>query len=955
MKFSKILSFCLLFLFGTALSAQINFTNQKKLLNPVNQYNGVAMAVVDMNSDGRDDIVRLNQANLLSIEFQNAPNAPFEHLEIGPVSGANIWGVCAADIDNNGKPDVLLGGSYNGIFVARANADASAYTLSTLTAPGTFVQGVNYADINNDGWLDAFVCHDDGPSRFFMNDGTGALNYNPNVMDYTTVPASDNSGNYGSIWSDIDNDGDVDLYVAKCRQNVNEPTDGRRINMLFINNGDGTYTQDLTNASGLRIGAQSWTADFGDIDNDGDFDCFITNHDITSQLLENDGAGHFTDITAFSGLFNAVGGLPIQGVFRDFDNDGFLDILVAGTAQYLFHNNGNKTFTELPNLFGTAVMESCAVGDLNNDGFPDIYAGYAGVFNQPSTIPDALWMNAGNDHHFFGLNLRGTTSNYNAVGTKVFLYSALGTQVREVRAGESYGIANSMQVQFGLDTLKVVDSVRVNFPSGFTILLEQPAIDQYLTLEEAKCLVPPVPIYADGPTTFCSGQGVNLLTGGFYATYAWSTGDTTSQIHVNTAGMYRVTVSSLNGGCTVISSPITVVADPVETPQITVIGDTLLCEGTSVLLRANDAPKYWWSTGENTQTIEVHTPGVYSVATQGLCGVDTSAVLSITVFPNPLPVTTNDTVAVNGLAQLQASGTEVSWFDAATGGAEIFTGNNFQTGNLTVSDTFWVSNRSASDLPNVFTGMPDHAGTSFAGAGFNGAVIFDCFKPFKLAKTKVYTDLAGVREIVLRNADNDLLQSALVDIPAGTTVIDLNFDVPVGTGLALTTNNQTNLANFGTASPQLRRSDANLAYPYVVPNVVSINRSNTAQGIDRYYYFYNWEIDFYETICETERVPVYAVVDTALVAVSDLRLNTAWQVYPNPATTEVYVQTTQFEGGSLAITLRNAQGALVHSVQTRSTAGAFRYPLNLNQLPAGIYFVEIATEKGRVIQKVVLR
>jgi hypothetical protein len=67
------------------------------------------------------------------------------------------------------------------------------------------------------------------------------------------------------------------------------------------------------------------------------------------------------------------------------------------------------------------------------------------------------------------------------------------------------------------------------------------------------------------------------------------------------------------------------------------------------------------------------------------------------------------------------------------------------------------------------------------------------------------------------------------------------------------------------------------------------------------------------------------------------------------------VQTAQFEGGSLAITLRNAQGALVHSVQTRSTAGAFRYPLNLNQLPAGIYFVEIATEKGQVIQKVVLR
>jgi len=86
-----------------------------------------------------------------------------------------------------------------------------------------------------------------------------------------------------------------------------------------------------------------------------------------------------------------------------------------------------------------------------------------------------------------------------------------------------------------------------------------------------------------------------------------------------------------------------------------------------------------------------------------------------------------------------------------------------------------------------------------------------------------------------------------------------------------------------------------------------------------------------------------------------LGLNTAWQVYPNPATTEVYVQTTQFEGGSLAITLRNAQGTLVYSVQTRSAAGALRSPQNLNPLPAGIYSVEIVTEKGRIIQKVVLR
>ncbi len=90
---------------------------------------------------------------------------------------------------------------------------------------------------------------------------------------------------------------------------------------MFINNGDGTYTEDFTNANGLRIGAQSWTTDFQDFDNDGDFDAFMTNHDVDNMLLENQN-GVFVDIYSGSGLDMSVG-TPIQGLMRDFDNDGF--------------------------------------------------------------------------------------------------------------------------------------------------------------------------------------------------------------------------------------------------------------------------------------------------------------------------------------------------------------------------------------------------------------------------------------------------------------------------------------------------------------------------------------------------------------------------------------------------------------------------------------------------------
>ncbi|MFZ4783777.1 MAG: FG-GAP repeat domain-containing protein, partial [Armatimonadaceae bacterium] len=294
------------------LKAQISFTNKTNLLTPVNHFSGITMAVTDMNEDGRDDIIRFNKTTLLNIQYQTTPDQAFLASGITPLPGDSTWGMCTADVNNDGLGDVLAGGFYDGIKFARLKPNGT-FNIQNITSPITFVQGVNFVDINNDGWLDAFVCHDDGVSRIFGNNGNGTFTYQPNWINLNTFPASDNSGNYGSVWSDVNNDGLVDLYIAHCRQDVTSNTDPRRINQLFLNNGNGTYTQDITNTSGLRIGAQSWTADFGDIDNDGDFDCFITNHDVSSQLLENDGAGHFTDITSSSGFLGAVQGLPLQG------------------------------------------------------------------------------------------------------------------------------------------------------------------------------------------------------------------------------------------------------------------------------------------------------------------------------------------------------------------------------------------------------------------------------------------------------------------------------------------------------------------------------------------------------------------------------------------------------------------------------------------------------------------
>lgn len=943
---------CLIFcsLVPSLMFAQISFTKQTKLLTPEQHYSGVAIAVLDMNGDGRDDIVRMNQGIMLSVEYQTGPGEAFRHQAVTNEFGDSQWGICAGDVDNNGIPDVLTGGYYDAIKLYMANSDGSAFDLTAIDEPETFVQGVNFADINNDGWLDAFVCHDDAEARIFLNDGTGALVYASQSIDLTTVPPSDNSGNYGSVWSDVDNDGDPDLYIAKCRTGVSTPNDGRRINQLFLNNGDGTYSQDTTNVSGLRIGAQSWTADFGDIDNDGDFDCFVTNHDVTSQLLENDGAGHFTDITEMAGLRNAIAGLPLQGVFRDFDNDGYVDVLIAGSDYYLFRNNGDKTFT-YTQILDQLKMESFALGDLNHDGFQDIYAGYAEIYTEPSTIPDALWFNDGNANHFFGLNLRGVQSNRSAIGTKVYLYSALGIQVREVRSGESYGIMNSTQLHFGMGALTQIDSVHIHWPSGIVDTLLAPEVDQYLTVEEAKCVIPAVVATPVGNTVFCNGDSVLIRVPGIYDAFKWSTGAVDSQIVVSASGQYEVTVTT-NEGCTAVSNAVPVVVDPVEIPMITAIGDTVFCAGGAVELAASPAAGYLWSTGDTTATIVVSAPGSYAVTTQGLCAQFSSTPVAVAVLDAPLPVPVPDTIAVGSVATVSATGDALIWYDSATGGTVLFTGSPFETPPLQTSTTYWVANNAIYDQPNQFAGMPAHMGSNFASPQTNGDIVFDCITPFRLASVQVYANIPGVRKIVLLNSGNVPVQSKEVDIPSGTTVLNLDMDIPQGTGLRLTTDVFVNQQVLGSNGPQLRRSDQGVQYPYEVPDYLRITGSSF--GNQRYYYFFNWEIDFPGRECLSDRVPVTVVVDSSLVQSHDLSGVAAISLYPNPSDGAFQLVGAQFGGGPLQVRLFNANGRSVGMQAFELPAGTLRQPLDFGPLPAGIYWLEVLFEGGLIQKKTVV-
>jgi len=449
------------------------FTDASASLNNAQLTSGVAMGVTDMNGDGLDDIVRLQNARDLEIEYQQE-DGTFTHYTFGELGGSS-WGMALGDINNDGITDVFSGGAYNGLKILTGAEDGS-YTQENIAGPNAdvFVQCNNFSDIDGDGDLDLFVCDDDALGAPFNNDGSGNFSYDLGLINAASTTPSDNSGNYGSIWVDYDNDGDTDLYISKCRLFVNNPSDGRRTNLLFRNDGGGDWTETAPQA-GLQPLAQSWATDFGDIDNDGDLDAMMINHDQPTALYRNDGADadwSFTNISVESGIAADIASMGdgIQTHFNDYDNDAYLDILVTGNqgAHRLYMNNGDSTFTpaDAPFPSNGQGIQSAVVGDLNNDGQLDVMAGYAQGYNGPSDDPDQLFLNAGNDNNWIRFQLEGVESNRSGVGARITLTGSWGTQIRDVRGGEGYGITNSLTQHFGLGAKGDIDNITITWPSG---------------------------------------------------------------------------------------------------------------------------------------------------------------------------------------------------------------------------------------------------------------------------------------------------------------------------------------------------------------------------------------------------------------------------------------------------------------------------------------------------------
>lgn len=299
----------------------------------------------------------------------------------------------------------------------------------------------------------------------------------------------------GVVAGDWDLDGDQDLYVA------NDLTP----NFHYLNQGDGTFVEDglLAGTALSADGANQagMGVDSGDIDQDGDFDFFVTNYQLeTNSLYRNDGA-YFSETSFKSGIGEiSLNYLGFGTGFFDYDNDGHLDLFVgnghvhdnigdydelvtyAQRAQ-VFRNMGGGAFSEKTAELGPAfateyVVRGSSFGDIDQDGDLDI-----AIVNNGRRF--ALMRNDGEHGNWLQIQLEGKLSNRDGVGAKIYLWADGQQQLRQVKAGSGFLSTSQCEPVFGLGSSEQVDRLEIHWPAGGVQVLKDIVPNQCLTIVES--------------------------------------------------------------------------------------------------------------------------------------------------------------------------------------------------------------------------------------------------------------------------------------------------------------------------------------------------------------------------------------------------------------------------------------------------------------------------------------
>jgi hypothetical protein len=501
-----------------------NFGSRK--LGSLLESTGAGCVWFDYNNDGLEDLYVVNgrplDDKMHPYPLKEKPAvAPHNHLyrndgggkftdvtdKAGILPDLYSFGVIAADYDNDGFEDLLVGG-YGKVVLYHNKGDG---TFEDVTAKAGikvdgWSTGSTWLDYDRDGCVDLFIGRyvkfDPAYRMYYAADNyPGPLDYEAetnrlyhNSCNGTFTDVTDKSGvgafkgrTMGATSADFDNDGWPDIYVA------NDKTE----NFLFLNKHDGTFAEIAVDADvAYGQNGESTSAmgpSFVDLDGDGNLDLWVTDSRY-NRAARNSGKNSFDDVGIAAGI--AQGNAQYvswgSGVF-DFDNDGWLDILIAHGGLIhmvpqepsLFRGLGDGKFADVSREAGPAlevktVSRGACFADYDNDGKMD---GFIVNLGSQGTL---LHNGSPGGNHWIAFRLKGHKSNRDGIGARVEVTAGGRTRAAARIAGSGYMSQDDGRLFFGLGAASIVENVVIQWPSGKQQILRKPGIDRVISVEEPK-------------------------------------------------------------------------------------------------------------------------------------------------------------------------------------------------------------------------------------------------------------------------------------------------------------------------------------------------------------------------------------------------------------------------------------------------------------------------------------
>lgn len=618
---------------------------------------GAGVSIHDIDGNGWDDLtwvfendsvhIYLNEAG----NFTKAPSPFFCDYD----AKHPTW----ADYDNDGDLDLLIT-AYLGNTTLLRNDGSWNFTNVSATCgipqlDGTKNFGACWADYDKDGWLDVYI------SNYYISDIEDQTNWlMHNNGDGTFTEVSEQAGvsngvqlTFQSVWLDYDKDGWPDLFVANDKTSME--------NALYRNLGNGTF-QDVSASANMDQALFAMCAAAGDGNSDGLLDVYCTNEPLGNIYMENNGDGTFTDVAGTNGT--DLYSFTWAALFMDADNDTDEDLLVCntdglfGNQNFYLENDGSGNFTSAAaTSFSDVSMLSygAAKGDWNGDGYWDLAISNAG------NSQVAILENDGGTNHFLKVNLVGAASHPSATGSWITAYYGEDVHSIYTMNGEGYLGQDSGTEIFGLGESTFVDSVNVQWPSGFSETHYGIEADQTVTFTEGSTLSFTLQ-YDPSGTKICPGDTYLLPVDDVDGEWAWNNGQVNQSLETTEPGDYFMTITQADG-LIYNSDTVTVQLHALNSFEATSIAP--LCSdqmGSLELLitgpggpgspQVNMASIEWNGGAFSGEVVQNVPAGTYEVIATDLTGCIWTGSTSFTA-PDPL--------------LLESSSTDVTCFGAADG------------------------------------------------------------------------------------------------------------------------------------------------------------------------------------------------------------------------------------------------------------------------------------------------